>query len=376
MATIGQKLGEARKEAGLSVADVSHETHIHANMIYSIEEDDFSKFASVAYAKSFIRNYAEFLGVDLGSAMEALDASKTLRLGEHELMGEMKKTIKKDRRFRLQRNPSLRRRIIKPGGAPVFLNIILGTLIAAIVVFYFLGYQATSPEEARDEITKGLQKANPFGEGKGAVAGVDAGADAAGAELPGDSSAAVPEDAPEPALPTLKRVELALETGPGSPPGAPFGPSPGGSPAAATPGAPSSSGDGPAANPPAPPAAGPGSNAEGDIVKPEVNWSVEESRPSPLARVGEVKPETLKSTETPGLEIETEEIPVTPIQSAELPMIQRVLEEPNAALRPAGTDPVPEQEAGAEEAGTGGTGESSGTSDRSPPRAVPVAVAE
>lgn len=349
------------------MADVSHETHIHANMIYSIEEDDFSKFASVAYAKSFIRNYAKFLGVDLGSAMEALDASKTLRLGEHELMGEMKKTIKKDRRFRLQRNPLLRRRITKPGGAPVFLNIILGTLIAAIVMFYFLGYQATSPEETRDEITKGLQKANPFGEGKGAVAGVDAGADAAGAELPGNPSAAVLEDASKPALPTLKRVELALETGPGSPPGAPVGPSPGGSPAAATPGAPSF-GDGPAAN--LAPTALPGSNAEGDIVKPEVNWSVEESRPSPLARVGEVKPETLKSTETPGLEIETEEIPVTPIRSAELPMIQRVLEEPNAALRPAGTDPVSEQEAGAEEAGTGGTGESSGTSDPSPPRAA------
>jgi len=313
MATIGQKLGEARKEAGFSLADVSHETHIHANMIYSIEEDDFSKFASVAYAKSFIRNYAEFLEVDLGNSMEALDSSKTLRLGEHELMGEMKKTIKKDRRFRLQRNPKSRRRLDKLGGAPVFLNIVLVALIASIVVFYFLGYKASTAQEAKDGIAKGLQKANPFG----AEEVVPGEAELAGTEelVPENPLMDTPEK-PVVAKPTLQRVQLSLEPAPESPAGTiTFGESG---------------------------VSKPVTSPEDEIEKPNVDWSVEESKPTPLAKVGTPKPGDLKFRETPDLEIESEEVPVAPIQSAELPKIKQVLEEPAANLRPAGTDPVPE----------------------------------
>lgn len=318
MATIGQKLGEARRESGLSVADVSHKTHIHANMIYNIEEDDFSKFASVAYAKSFIRNYAEFLEVDLGKSLEALDSRKTLRLGENELMGEMKKTINKDRVFRLQRNPISRRRLDKPGGAPVILNIILVALIAAIGVFYFFGYKASSPEEAKDEITKGFQEANPFGAEEAEMVTVEAGA--AGAVIPENPSEETPEGT-QIARPTLKRVELALE------------PEPDSSVRTITSG---QSNPSERASPPV-------ASAGIDIVKPDVNWSVEDRKPSPLARVGSTKPGALKSRETPDLKIESEEIPVAPIQSAELSKIKEILEEPAAALRPAGTDPVPER---------------------------------
>ncbi|MDF1823468.1 MAG: helix-turn-helix domain-containing protein [Verrucomicrobiales bacterium] len=319
MATIGQRLGEARRASGMSVADVSHETHIHSNMIHNIEEDDFSKFASVAYAKSFIRNYAEFLGVDLGGTMDALDSSKTLRLGEHELMGEMKKTIKKDRRFRLQRGSKSSRRLDKPGGAPVFLNLILFSLIAAIAVFYFLGYKAGSVEEARDEITKGLQKANPFGE-----EGVETDSPSespAKDEIPEASLSKVTEP-PKKEAPTLQRVELVPAT------------SETGSPVVEVPVESSLPGE-----PETVPA------LTDAIEKPEVSWKVEESKPSPLARAGSDDPETLKSRETPGLKIESEEIPVVPVQSAELPTIKRALEEPAAALRPAGTDPVPKPEA-------------------------------
>lgn len=313
MATIGQKLGEARRESGLSVADVSHETHIHANMVYSIEEDDFSKFASVAYAKSFIRNYADYLEVDLGNSMEALDSSKTLRLGEHELMGEMKKTIKKDRRFRLQRNPKSRRRLDKPGGAPVFLNIILVTLIVAIGVFYFLGYKASSPEEAKDEITKGLQKANPFGvEDSGTVVTEAVTPEEPIPENPLEQSSEITKTA----KPTLKRVELTPDES---------------TPVATV-----------VENPASVEPARPQLSSSEEISKPSVDWSVDDSKPSPLARIGAPKPETLRSRETPGLKIESEEIPVAPVQSAELPKIKEVLEEPAAALRPPGTDPVPE----------------------------------
>jgi len=156
MPTIGEKLEETRLRHGYTVDDVAHETRIHPNMIIRIEEDDFSQFPSVAYAKSFIRKYSEHLGVDLGDAMETLNAG-VMRLGDNELMGEMKKTIHKDRRFRLERTPkSLRRRSDKPAGAPLFLNLVLGTLIVSLGLFYFLGYNAPTAQKAKEDIARSL----------------------------------------------------------------------------------------------------------------------------------------------------------------------------------------------------------------------------
>lgn len=176
MATIGQELGNTRREKGLSIEDVAHETHIHTSTISSIEADDFSMFPSVTYAKSFIRNYSEYLEVDLTDFLEDLSTSDTIRLSDSELMGEMKDTIKKDSLFRTGRKPLFsRRRSGKPGGAPVFLNFILAVLIAALVIFYFLGYNASTIDEARSGIADGLKRANPFGHEEGSTAGVESG---------------------------------------------------------------------------------------------------------------------------------------------------------------------------------------------------------
>jgi cytoskeletal protein RodZ len=156
MPTIGKKLEETRLRHGYTVDDVAHETRIHPNMIIRIEEDDFSQFPSVAYAKSFIRKYSEHLGVDLADALETLNAG-VMRLGDNELMGEMKKTIHKDRRFRLERTPkALRRRGHKPTGAPLFLNLVLGTLIVSLGLFYFLGYNAPTAQRAKEDIARSL----------------------------------------------------------------------------------------------------------------------------------------------------------------------------------------------------------------------------
>lgn len=156
MPTIGKKLEETRLRHGYTVDDVAHETRIHPNMIIRIEEDDFSQFPSVAYAKSFIRKYSEHLGVDLCDALETLNAG-VMRLGDNELMGEMKKTIHKDRRFRLERTPkALRRRGPKPTGAPLFLNLVLGTLIVSLGLFYFLGYNAPTAQRAKEDIARSL----------------------------------------------------------------------------------------------------------------------------------------------------------------------------------------------------------------------------
>ena len=156
MPTIGQKLQETRLGRCLGIEDVAHATRIHPNLILSLEDDDFSCFPSVAYAKSFIRKYGDHLGLDLSEATDALNGGRT-RFGENELLIEMKRTLKKERRFRLDRfGKSPRLRSARKGRRPFFLNLILGTLLAAIGIFYFLGYNAPNAQRAKEEIARGL----------------------------------------------------------------------------------------------------------------------------------------------------------------------------------------------------------------------------
>lgn len=335
MFTIGETLAEARREAGLSIEDVAHETHIHATTIRNIELDDLSMFPSVTYARSFISQYADFLDVDISDAMQALNSGFTIRLGENELMDEMKETIQKDSRFRLERRPkSVRRKLEKPGGAPLFLNLILGALIAALAVFYFLGFDASSPEEAKTEITKGLQKAIPFG-----ADGSEPGAgDVTEANARSDDGLGFPENpladtktGTDPARATLKPAGL--------PATANSQPAPGGStsPAAtaATP---------PAAAPATPPSSGEDrsrldGSREDEIAKPDVKWAIDSSQPKPLARVSTPTADAPAIRKTPDLEIEADFTP-PPIQSVDLPAMRRISREPAATLRPAGTDPA------------------------------------
>jgi cytoskeletal protein RodZ len=59
----GNILKDARLSKNMSLEDVSKGTKIHPNILKSIEADDVSALGAV-YAKSFIRIYADFLGLD------------------------------------------------------------------------------------------------------------------------------------------------------------------------------------------------------------------------------------------------------------------------------------------------------------------------
>lgn len=159
MATIGQQLTSARKELGLSVDDVAHETRIHANVIRSIEGDDFSMFASTTYARSFLKKYSDYLEIDVSEEIQALDNGTEVSLKNSELMDQVRDTLQNNRHMRREQPRRYRRKIEKPGGAPLFLGFILIVLFVSIGVFYFLGYKAESPEELKSEITKNLNKA-------------------------------------------------------------------------------------------------------------------------------------------------------------------------------------------------------------------------
>ena len=64
MFEIGSSLREARTRRGLALADVERETHIRSRYLTALEEDRFDDLPGPAYAKGFLRTYAEFLGLE------------------------------------------------------------------------------------------------------------------------------------------------------------------------------------------------------------------------------------------------------------------------------------------------------------------------
>ena len=69
MKTVGQMLKEARVEKRLSLQEVERSIKIRVPLLTAIEADEFHKLPSSLYAKGFIRNYAEFLGLSTERVM-------------------------------------------------------------------------------------------------------------------------------------------------------------------------------------------------------------------------------------------------------------------------------------------------------------------
>ena len=62
--SIGDTLAEARRQAGLTLAQVSQQTRIRESIIAAIEQGDFSPCGGDFYARGHIRSIAEVVGTD------------------------------------------------------------------------------------------------------------------------------------------------------------------------------------------------------------------------------------------------------------------------------------------------------------------------
>src|SRR6202021_3129725 len=62
--SIGDTLAEARRQAGLTITQVSRQTRIRESIIRAIEQGDFSACGGDFYARGHIRSIAAAVGVD------------------------------------------------------------------------------------------------------------------------------------------------------------------------------------------------------------------------------------------------------------------------------------------------------------------------
>jgi cytoskeletal protein RodZ len=64
MKTVGSILREARLARGWTLEKVEQATKIRVKFLQAIEDDDYSVLPSLSYAKGFVKNYSDFLGLD------------------------------------------------------------------------------------------------------------------------------------------------------------------------------------------------------------------------------------------------------------------------------------------------------------------------
>ena len=68
--TIGAILINERQKRGLSLDEVHEATKITVHNISALEEDRFDHFPNRVYARAFLRDYANFLGLDSGELLD------------------------------------------------------------------------------------------------------------------------------------------------------------------------------------------------------------------------------------------------------------------------------------------------------------------
>ncbi|MDR0400908.1 MAG: helix-turn-helix domain-containing protein [Treponema sp.] len=76
MDSLGEKLRKAREEKDRSLDQVSRDTLIAVRYIQALEEEDFSGFPGEPYLLGFLRNYSEYLGLDVQEQLSRYRAIK------------------------------------------------------------------------------------------------------------------------------------------------------------------------------------------------------------------------------------------------------------------------------------------------------------
>ena len=159
MPPIGETLRQARMRHELDIADVEARTKIRAKYLRALENEEFTVLPGPTTVRSFIRTYAELLGLDPHALVEQYRAEHEER-EESEVQPVAAPTRGGERRERRERRPPPSGR----NGGPSPLALIGGTVLAVLVVLAVIGLiggddeggkQKARSEPQRTEATRG-----------------------------------------------------------------------------------------------------------------------------------------------------------------------------------------------------------------------------
>lgn len=121
---IGEQLQKAREARGLSIEYVASETNIAKRYIAAMESEDFSVFPGDPYIVGFLRNYADYLGIDSSTIVQSF------------------------RGLRIQEQPMPIQELLQPRRLPLKPIIAAGAVIL-VALGAFLGLRMLKPSEAK-----------------------------------------------------------------------------------------------------------------------------------------------------------------------------------------------------------------------------------
>jgi cytoskeleton protein RodZ len=143
MEGLGTKLREARLARGLTLDEAGRLTKIRPGRLEEIENEDFSQFASLAYAKGFLLIYGKFLDVDVTPYMEAFETSEHVTTDGYAYLQDAPEPEP-------SRPVTIRRRS-SDGGRRSLMPMVIAVLIAVVgfmVLKWFLDVQRLKPRPA------------------------------------------------------------------------------------------------------------------------------------------------------------------------------------------------------------------------------------
>lgn len=79
----GRKLQQTRLRKQISIEDAARATRMRPDKIIDLENDNYTNFPNVAYAKGFLLIYAKFLGVDVSEYAETLESANPVAIDDY-----------------------------------------------------------------------------------------------------------------------------------------------------------------------------------------------------------------------------------------------------------------------------------------------------
>jgi cytoskeleton protein RodZ len=150
MPTIGETLREARMRQRLDIADVEARTKIRAKYLRALENEEFGMLPGPTFVKTFLRTYAELLGLDPHLLVEEYRAT-------HEPSDELEQ-------LQSLGPPGVgreRRRGGPPGPLAILVVLVVGVVAFLTVLGLVLGDDGGGEERAADTATEPRPERRP-----------------------------------------------------------------------------------------------------------------------------------------------------------------------------------------------------------------------
>jgi cytoskeletal protein RodZ len=125
MEGLGKKLQEARLARNLTLDEAGRMTKIRPGRLQEIENEDFSEFASLAYAKGFLIIYGKFLDVDVSPYLEAFETSESVTVDGYSYLQDNPAP-------KPSRTTAVRPRSGGGGGRGSFMPFVIGVIVLVV----------------------------------------------------------------------------------------------------------------------------------------------------------------------------------------------------------------------------------------------------